>query len=120
VIDFHGEACGIFLCLKACGVIVDLEVNGRRKWHVFVIIIQRLQPEQSWEKLGIVCWFHVEFDGIVCVGTVNNIVYSVDHHYARLFKLAALEQLATILIEGFYCCDFLRIADQPPLKFSGI
>jgi hypothetical protein len=34
---------------------VDLEVDGRRKWHVFVIIIQRFQPEQSLEKLGIVC-----------------------------------------------------------------
>ena len=55
VIDFDGEACGIFLCLKACGVVVDLEVDGRRKWHVFVIIIQRFQPEQSLEKLGIVC-----------------------------------------------------------------
>ena len=54
VIDFHGEACGVFHCLKACGVIVDLEVDGRGKWHVFVIIIQRLQPEQSLEKLGIV------------------------------------------------------------------
>ena len=47
VIDFHSEACCIFICLKACGVVVDLKVNGRREWHIFVIIIQRLQPEQS-------------------------------------------------------------------------
>ena len=47
VIDFHCEACDIFICLKACGVVVDLKVNGRGEWHIFVIIIQRLQPEQS-------------------------------------------------------------------------
>jgi hypothetical protein len=55
VIDFHSEACGIFICLKACSVVVDLKVNGRGEWHIFVIIIQRFQPEQSLEKLGIVC-----------------------------------------------------------------
>ena len=47
VIDFYSEAYCFFICLKARSIIVDLEVNGRRKWHVFVIIIQRLQPEQS-------------------------------------------------------------------------
>ena len=47
MIDFNSEACYVFLYLKACSVVVDLEGNGRRKWHVFVIIIQRIQPEQS-------------------------------------------------------------------------